>query len=112
MNDSDSDEKPVQIPIRFPKRQPPPILRSPLPQPIPSHLRSPLPQRESKEWSFCCSKTSPRAVKYFTTLGISVIVLLFSIIQISLGNESPIYFNLLSLIIGIYIKTPQMKEIK
>ncbi len=65
-------------------------------------------EEEKKNINFMCgSKTSPYLIKYVITVLFSLIVLIFSIIQIGLNkNDNTIYFSLISSIIAIYIPAP------
>ena len=64
-----------------------------------------------KEWKMCCSNTSPEAIKYFVSVSFSIAVMVFSIIQIIRDvDDKSIYYNLLSLIIGIFIKSPSLEK--
>ena len=60
-------------------------------------------------WDSCCFRLDRRAVMYFTTLGVSMSVMIFCIIKLSDNipcEQQNGWISLLSLVIGIYIKSP------
>lgn len=63
------------------------------------------------DWVLCCSRTSPELIKYIVTVSVSMIVLIFSIVMIALEtDDSNIYFNLLTFILGVYVKSPTLEN--
>ena len=61
----------------------------------------------------CCSKTNKNFLKYLFTCVILLIVLLFSIIQVAMRNDTTnnaVYFSLISSIISIFIPPPHMDQ--
>ena len=60
-------------------------------------------------WRSCCFTLDKRATMYFTTLGISVTVMTLCIVKLSADipcEQQNGWISLLSLVIGIYIKSP------
>jgi len=65
----------------------------------------------NKSWTICCSNSSSDAIKYFTSVAISLLILIFSFVQIIRNtSDSSIYYNFISLIVGIFIKSPSLKN--
>lgn len=71
-------------------------------------------QQKKEMWiSRCCNsekKISKELIKYISQLSISLIILVFSMIQLSkkddINNQS-LYVSLITLIIGVYIPSPE-----
>lgn len=63
-----------------------------------------------REWHTCCSNSSIAFIKYVVTVSISLVVLVFSLIMISLNPDvdNSIYFSLISSIVSVYIPSPTM----
>lgn len=62
-------------------------------------------------WRSCCLEMDKRAVVFFTTLGISVAVMIFCGVKLSFADtceETNTWMALLTLILGIWIKTPTL----
>jgi hypothetical protein len=55
----------------------------------------------------CCSKTKFGFVKYVVQLMIASSVLCFSIIMLSMDRKDPIYYSLITLVIGVFLPTPK-----
>jgi len=64
------------------------------------------------EWNICCSKSSSACIKFSTQMSIATIVLCFSMIMIIInqGNESEIYFSLISFVVGLVFPHPTLNE--
>jgi hypothetical protein len=63
------------------------------------------------KWNLCCSKSSPALIKYLVSVFFATSIMFFSVIQISRGVENPeIYFNMISFIVGIFLKSPSIKK--
>ena len=64
------------------------------------------------EYKSCCLTIDKRALSFFSTLFISLIVITFCIIKLSL-NEScesqNTYISLLTFVVGIWVKSPSLK---
>ena len=61
-------------------------------------------------WKSCCFTMDRRAIMYFTTLTVSGIVMALCIVKLSEDipcEQQNGWISLLSLVIGIYIKSPQ-----
>tara|TARA_R110000803_G_scaffold172626_1_gene235467 strand:+ start:210 stop:482 length:273 start_codon:yes stop_codon:yes gene_type:complete len=58
----------------------------------------------------CCSgsKIDKRAVKFFSQLTISLIVIIFSLYQLYRETNTDIYLSLLTMILGIFIDAPRL----
>jgi len=66
-----------------------------------------------KEWSLCCSKSSPSGIKYVAQLSVASSVLLFSFIQIANTEDSrEIYFSLISFVLGLVFPHPTLTSEK
>lgn len=62
-------------------------------------------------WRSCCLEMDKRAVMFFTTLGISVAVMIFCGVKLSFADtcdETNTWMALLTFILGIWIKTPAL----
>jgi hypothetical protein len=70
-------------------------------------------KNNSNDWYICCSHSNPETIKCATQVTIALIVLLFSIIQLSVldnQQDKTIYFSLISTIIGLFIPSPNIKK--
>ncbi len=58
----------------------------------------------------CCSGNNidKRAVKFFSQLTISLIVIIFSLYQLYREKNTDIYLSLLTMILGIFIDAPRL----
>ena len=63
-----------------------------------------------EHWDTCCSRSSSRFVKYLVQVVVSIIILIFAIVNISLGHNDPVYYSLLTLIVGVFIPSPTLKK--
>ena len=71
-------------------------------------------EEESKinnNWESCCLTMDRRAVQYFTTLGVSSVIITLCVVKLS--GELPCeqqngWIALLTFVIGIYIKSPSL----
>jgi len=64
----------------------------------------------NERWEICCSGSSSHAIKYFAQVSVYFAVLIFSLVNIGLGKNDPIYWGLLSLIIGAMAPAPSLKK--
>ena len=55
----------------------------------------------------CCSKTKFGFVKYVVQLSIASSVLCFSIVMLALDNKDPMYYSLITLVIGVFLPSPK-----
>jgi len=64
------------------------------------------------EWDTgCCSKTDKHYLKFITQIVMGSSVMIFSMIQIARGADSPeIYFSMLSGTLGIFIPNPNIPD--
>jgi hypothetical protein len=53
-----------------------------------SHPTSAIEDRDSNTWSACCSKTDVGFIKYVTQVGVAVMLIIFSMIQISIEADN------------------------
>ena len=66
---------------------------------------------QEKEWSLCCSKSSPSGIKFVSQMTIASIILGFSLIQLAMKNDDKeIYISLISFIIGIIFPSPHLGD--
>ncbi len=75
-----------------------------------SHLEN---VKYAEQWQLCCSKSDPEALKYIVQLGVGVVVLLFSMIQICTADgdaDVSIYFSLISMIVGVFLPSPKFVQ--
>jgi len=62
-------------------------------------------------WDSCCFRADRRAITYFTTLSISLVIIAFCIVKLSGDRsceETNGWMSLLTFVIGIYIRAPSM----
>ena len=62
-------------------------------------------------WQSCCLTVDRRAVQYFTTLGVSTVIITLCVVKLS--GELPCpeqngWIALLTFVIGVYIKSPSL----
>ena len=65
------------------------------------------------EWAICCSKSSSSCIRYTAQMSIATIVLSFSMIMIIInqGQESEIYFSLISFVLGLIFPHPSLTDL-
>jgi hypothetical protein len=64
---------------------------------------------EDRTWKSCCLEVDRKAVVFFSTLGISLIMIAFCIFQLTTSKSceaQQAYMGLLTLVLGIWIKSP------
>jgi hypothetical protein len=60
-------------------------------------------------WRSCCGcNLDKRAVKFFSQLTISLIVVVFSLYQLHNEKNTDIYLSLLTMILGLFIDAPKI----
>ncbi len=60
-------------------------------------------------WKSCCRcNLDKRAVKFFSQLTISLIVVVFSLYQLHKEKNTDIYLSLLTMILGVYVEAPRL----
>ncbi len=60
-------------------------------------------------WKSCCGcNLDKRAVKFFSQLTISLIVVIFSLYQLHNDKNTDIYLSLLTMILGVYVEAPRL----
>ena len=60
-------------------------------------------------WKSCCGcNLDKRAVKFFSQLTISLIVVIFSLYQLHKDKNTEIYLSLLTMILGVYVEAPRL----
>jgi hypothetical protein len=70
-------------------------------------------ERRSRLYWSCCSgsQISPEMTKYLVSVIFSAAILSFSFVMIATSDQNlNIYFNLVSFIIGVFIKGPTLKK--
>ncbi len=70
-------------------------------------------KQDESEWSLCCSRSTPSAIKYISQLSVACSVLMFSFIQLATTNDSrEIYFSLISFVLGLVFPHPTITSEK
>jgi hypothetical protein len=66
--------------------------------------------RRETEWKSCCLTLDRRAVRFFSQLVISLIIIVFCLFQLHTLDkcESSEYLSLLTMVLGIYIEAPRL----
>ena len=64
----------------------------------------------NENWQICCSGSSSHAIKYFSQISVYFAVLIFALVNISMGKNDPVYWGLLTLIIGAMAPAPTLKK--
>lgn len=62
------------------------------------------------EWTVCCSKSSSNFIKFSVQVTTSMSILGFAIGMIASGNNDPVYWSLITLIMGVYVPSPSLKR--
>ena len=63
------------------------------------------------KWVCCKSKVRPSMIKYLVSVILASTVLMFSMVQIANGQDNQeIYFNIISFILGVFIKPPSLRK--
>jgi len=65
------------------------------------------------QWTSCCLKVDKRALSYFTQAAFSAIIVVFCIIMLIQSHSCDTfsrYSPLLTLVIGVWMPSPQLKE--
>lgn len=65
---------------------------------------------EKEDWAICCSKSSSHFIKYMVQVIFSMCILSFAIVNISLGRNDPIYWSMITLIIGVFVPSPTLAK--
>jgi hypothetical protein len=65
----------------------------------------------SKEnWNMCCSRSSTSFVKYMVQVLVSMTILVFAIVNISMGRNDAVYWSLITLIVGVFVPSPTLSK--
>ena len=66
--------------------------------------------RRKTYWKSCCFKLDRRAVKFFSQLFISLIMIVFCLYKLHTVYkcDSDVYMSLLTMILGIFIEAPRL----
>ena len=66
--------------------------------------------RRETEWKSCCLTLDRRAVRFFSQLVISLIIIIFCLFQLHRLDkcESSEYLSLLTMLIGVFIEAPRL----
>ena len=74
-------------------------------------VRMAMPEAEPDEnWAICCSNSSAHFIKYMVQVVVSLTILAFAIAMISTGHTDPVWWSLLTLVIGIFVPTPSLSK--
>lgn len=68
------------------------------------------PIEPEQDWSVCCSKSSSHFIKYMVQVLVSVTILIFAIVNISLGKTDSVYWSIITLIIGVFVPAPTLTK--
>jgi hypothetical protein len=76
----------------------------------PMRERARIENRKLEEsWDICCSRTSSRCIKYSAQMGVALLILTFSMVQIFRGvDDREVYFSLVSFVIGLVFPHPTL----
>lgn len=94
--------------VRSPKR---PIINI-SPRQLERYPASPSYTEKNERWEICCSGSSSHFVKYAAQISVYFAILIFALVNIGLGKNDPIYWSLLTLIIGAIAPAPTLKREK
>ena len=64
----------------------------------------------NENWQICCSGSSSHFIKYAAQVLVCFAMLIFSLVNISLGHNDPVYWSLLMLIVGVFVPSPSLKK--
>ena len=66
--------------------------------------------RRETEWKSCCLTLDRRAVRFFSQLVISLIIIIFCLFQLHRLDkcDSSEYLSLLTMLIGVFIEAPRL----
>ena len=75
-------------------------------------IAEPMTRQDSinEQWQMCCSGSSSHFIKYLSQLLVYLTILVFALVNISLGKNDPIYWSLLTLIVGAMAPAPSLKK--
>lgn len=59
------------------------------------------------EYYMCCSKTKASLLRFLVQCFMTVLIMGFCILQLSLGKTDPIYLNLILILTGIWLPSPK-----
>lgn len=63
-----------------------------------------------EEWAVCCSKSSSHFIKYMVQVIVCICILIFAIVNISLGKTDSVYWSMITLIIGVFVPSPSLTK--
>lgn len=61
-----------------------------------------------ENWAICCSRSSAQFIKYMVQVVVSLTILAFAIAMVSTGHDDPVYWSLITLIIGVFVPSPSL----
>ena len=64
----------------------------------------------NENWAICCSNSSAHFIKYMVQVVVSLTILTFAIVMIATGHDDPVWWSLLTLVIGIFIPSPSLSK--
>ena len=67
-------------------------------------------KEENEEWAICCSRSSAHFIKYMVQVIVCLCILIFAIINISLGRTDSVYWSMITLIIGVFVPSPSLSK--
>ncbi len=68
-------------------------------------------KKYENEWSSCCFKIDRRATRYFTQLGIAIMIISFCIVQLIRNDtceSQQLYSGILMTVIGVMLPSPSL----
>ena len=65
---------------------------------------------DNENWNVCCSKSSSHFIKYMVQVLVSITILIFAIVNISLGKTDSVYWSIITLIIGVFVPAPTLSK--
>ena len=66
-------------------------------------------EMQAQQWKSCCFQLHKDSTTYFTSVSILGIVIIFCIVQLFRdANNSCVYIPILSLCLGVFIKSPSL----
>ena len=66
--------------------------------------------KDNESWNVCCSRSSSNFVKYLVQVLVSMTILIFAIVNISLGKNDAVYWSLITLIVGVFVPSPTLSK--
>ena len=67
------------------------------------------PAHQNEKWTTCCSRTEASFIRYIAQLCVALIVLVFAITMVAMGQTDPYYYGIITLVIGLFLPEPKHK---